>query len=100
MKKLCKSLAALVLALSLLPTAALADESTTTRKTVYKDIGANTEIYAVTDTPGSDYPYYGAKWEPKSGVLFGRTGRGGTLPSGRYGLVNGEEIAPESVISH
>ena len=100
MKKLLKSLAALALALSLLPTAAFADESTTTRKTVYKDISPNTEIYAVTDAPGSDYPYYGAKWEPKSGVLFGRTGRGGTLPSGRYGLVNGEEIAPESVISH
>ena len=71
MKKFLKRLAALALAMSLLPTAAFADESTTTRKTVYKDISPNTEIYAVTETPGSDYPYYGAKWEPKGGVLFG-----------------------------
>ena len=42
MKKLCRHLAALALALSLLPTAAFADESTTTRKTVYKDISPNT----------------------------------------------------------
>ena len=100
MKKLCRYLAALALALSLLPTAAFADESTTTRKTVYKDISPNTEIYAVTETSGTDYPYYGAKWEPRGGVLFGRTGRGGTLPSGQYGLVNAGENADESVISH
>ena len=95
-----RSLFAFLLAVSLLTVSALADESTTTRKTVYKDISANTEIYAVTDTAGSDYPYYGAKWEPKSGVLFGRTLKGGTLSSGRYGLVNASELADESVISH
>ena len=102
MKKHCLFRSALVmmLILAMLPTSAFADESTTTRKTVYKDISANTEIYAVTDTAGSDYPYYGAKWEPESGVLYGRTLKGGTLPSGRYGAVNADEMTNESVISH
>ena len=90
----------LTLVLTLLPVSALADSSTTTQKTVYKDLSPNTEIYAVTDTPGSDYPYYGAKWEPQGGVLFGRTSQGGRLPSGAYGLVNGAELENESVVSH
>lgn len=91
---------ALTLMLTMLPISVFADESTTTRKTVYKDVRPNTEIYAVTETAGADYPYYGAKWEPRGGVLFGRTGQGGTLPSGRYGLVNAGEMEDESVISH
>lgn len=90
----------LMLVLSMLNISAFADESTTTRKTVYKDISANTEIYAVTDTAGSDYPYYGAKWEPQSGVLFGRTSQGGRLSSGGYGLINAGELENESVVSH
>lgn len=98
--RLLSALLAVVLMMALGSTAALADESTTTRKTVYKDIGANTEIYAVTDSAGGDYPYYGELWEPKGGVLYGRTGHGGTLASGRYGLVNLSEAADESIISH
>ena len=43
--------------LSLAPLQAFADDSTTTVDTAAKDLGANTEIYAVTQTPGSDYPY-------------------------------------------
>ena len=46
----------LTLILTLLPVSALADSSTTTQKTVYKDLSPNTEIYAVTDTAGSDCP--------------------------------------------
>ena len=69
---------ALSLALSLavclgLTAPVLADESTTTIKTAYKDLDARTEIYAVTQTPGSDYPYYGAMHEPKGGVWYGRS---------------------------
>lgn len=89
-----------LLALILTSVSAFADQSTTTNKTVYKDLKANTEIYAVTETPSASYPYYGAKWEPRGGVLFGRTGQGGTLPSGRYGLVNAGELEQESVVSH
>lgn len=89
-----------LLVISMFPLSAFADESTTTIKTIYKDINPNTEIYAVSDTAGSDYPYYGAKWEPKGGVLFGRTLQGGTMKNGRYGTVNAEELKNESVVSH
>jgi hypothetical protein len=84
--------------LSLAPLQAFADDSTTTVDTAAKDLGANTEIYAVTQTPGSDYPYYGAKNEPMSGVYYGRTCEGGTLPNGNYGLVNQSQMADESIV--
>lgn len=92
-------LLALALVLALVPSAAFADESTTTDQTAYKDLSPNTEIYAVTSTPGTNYPYFGAKWEPSNGVYFGRTAEGGTLPNGNYGLVNAGEMEGESVIS-
>ena len=90
---------ALVFAQALCP-AALADESTTTFDTAYKDNSANTEIYLVTQAPGSDYPSFHARWEPSGGVYFGRTIRGGTLPDGSYGLVNRGEMEEESAISY
>jgi len=88
--------AAMVLGMAL---PAFANESTTTIDTAYKSLDPNTEIYAVTQTPGSDYPYYGAKNEPRGGVYYGRTTLGGTLPSGRYGLVNEDQMAEESAVS-
>lgn len=99
-KRLFTGLLAVVLLVSLLPGAALADESTTTGHYAAKDLGPNTEIYAVTDAPGSDYPYYGAKWEPRGGVWYGRTAQGGSLGGTRYGLVNGDALADESVVSY
>lgn len=63
---------ATALALSMFPLQAFADASTTTIDSAAKDMSANTEIYTVTQTPGSDYPYYGAKNEPKGGVYYGR----------------------------
>ena len=89
---------AAAMVLSLTPLSAFADESTTTIRTAYKDLGANTEIYTVTQTPGSDYPYYGARNEPRSGVYYGRTAEGGTLPNGQYGLVNQSQMDGESAI--
>ncbi len=99
-KRLSAVLLAAVLMISLLPGAALADESTTTGRYAAKDLAPNTEIYAVTDAPGSDYPYYGAKWEPKGGVWYGRTAQGGSLGGSRYGLVNGDALSGESVVSY
>ena len=78
---------------------AFANEGTTTLQTAYKSLAANTEIYAVTDDAGKDYPYYGAKWEPKGGVYYGRIARGGTV-SGRYGIANLDEMAQESAVSY
>ena len=49
-----KSLLSAVLALMLImPSTALADQSTTQGKTAYKDLNARTEVYAVTQTPAS-----------------------------------------------
>ena len=94
-------LLALFIMVSLLPASVLADDSTTTFQTAYKDLSANTEIYAVSMTKSWDYPYYGAKWEPTGGVLYGRTDHGGTIPgSTRYGLANIYQCADESIISH
>ena len=91
---------ALALALSLgLAVPALADQSTTTVRTAYKDLDPRTEIYAVTKTPGSDYPYYGAKNEPNGGVYYGRTTQGGTLSDGSFGLVNYSHMTDESAVS-
>ena len=90
----------LALALSLwLAVPALADQSTTTLRTAYKDLDPRTEIYAVTQTPGSDYPYYGAKHEPNGGVYYGRTTQGGTLSDGSFGLVNYSHMTDESAVS-
>lgn len=89
---------ALTVLLSLSATA-FADESTTTLQTACKDLSANTEIYAVTDTPGASYPYFGAKAEPTSGTYYGRIALGGTLPNGQYGLSNANALANESVFS-
>lgn len=97
---LAAALSAMML-VSLLPAAASANEGTTTKDTAYKDLNPRTEIYMVSDTKSWDYPYYGAKNEPTSGVLYGRTDLGGTLPgSTRYGMVNAEENANESVLGH
>lgn len=79
--------------------AASANESTTTNRTVYKSLAANTEIYAVTDQAKSGYPYYGAKWEPKEGVYYGRVARGGQTYWG-YGLENLNEMSDESLVSY
>lgn len=84
--------------LSLIPMTAFADSTTTTYETVYKDLSDNTEIYAVTDTPGSDYPYYNAKWEPKGGVYYGRIATGGKIGSG-WGVVNSAQLENESAVS-
>ena len=70
-KKLLSLLLALVFTLALIP-AALADESTTTRRSASKDTNARTEMYVVSNTPGSDYPVFGAKNEPAGGVYYGR----------------------------
>lgn len=98
LKKLLTAALALAVLLSL-PAVAYADESTTTIDTAYKDLSPNTEIYLVTDAPNTSYPYFGAKSEPNGGVYYGRIAMGGTLPNGRYGLVNASELADESVFS-
>ncbi|MBQ3378566.1 MAG: hypothetical protein IJG50_01730 [Clostridia bacterium] len=98
MKKTLASLIAAALILCALYFPASANDSTTTFQTAYKDISPNTEIYAVTDAPGPNYPVFGAKHEP-SGVYFGRILASGTLPGGSYGVVNAGEFADESIIS-
>lgn len=98
MKKAVSLLLALALSLGL-AVPALADQSTTTVRTAYKDLDPRTEIYAVTQTPGSDYPYYGAKNEPNGGVYYGRTTQGGTLSDGSFGLVNYSHMTDESAVS-
>ena len=98
MKKAISLTLALAMCLGLV-VPAFADQSTTTMKTAYKDLDARTEIYTVTQTPGSDYPYYGAKNEPTGGVYYGRTTQGGTFSTGRFGLINESEMAGESVVS-
>ena len=98
MKKAVSLLLALALSLGL-AVPALADQSTTTVRTAYKDLDPRTEIYAVTKTPGSDYPYYGAKNEPNGGVYYGRTTQGGTLSDGSFGLVNYSHMTDESAVS-
>ena len=98
MKKAVSLLLALALSLGL-AVPALADQSTTTVRTAYKDLDPRTEIYAVTKTPGSDYPYYGAKNEPNGGVYYGRTTQGGTLSDGSFGLANYSHMTGESAVS-
>ena len=98
MKKAVSLLLALALSLGL-AVPALADQSTTTVRTAYKDLDPRTEIYAVTQTPGSDYPYYGAKNEPNGGVYYGRTTQGGTLSDGSFGLANYSHMTGESAVS-
>lgn len=101
-----KKMASLMLALAMclgLTLPALADSSTTTIGTAYKDLDPRTEIYAVTKTPGSDYPQFGAKNEPSGGVLYGRTAAGGPGPDGNgWGLTNLNQLqtAGESIISY
>ena len=90
----------MLLLLGVLPVGALADESTTTIDSVYKDLSSHTEIWAVTTAPGKSYPAYGAKYEPQGGVLYGRTSLGGTLANGNFGLINGDEAANESIMGH
>ncbi len=99
-KRFLSVLLALALCLCLLPTAAFADESTTTYNTAYKDISANTEIYAVSDTASASYPYYGALYEPESGCYYGRVAGGGVTASGGWGLTNGSNLANESAFSY
>ncbi len=78
---------------------ASADSSTTTIDTAYKTLDPQTEIYAVTSAPGSDYRYYGAKWEPQKGTYYGRVALGGTLDNGQYGVLNQSQVAGESAVS-
>lgn len=75
-----------------------ADDSTTTYGTAYKDLSARTEIYIVTDSAYEDYPYYGAKWEPKGGVYYGRIAYGGPTENG-WGVVNEAQLENESATS-
>lgn len=98
MKKLASLLLAMTMCLGL-AVPALADQSTTTLRTAYKDLNPRTEIYVASKTPGSDYPYFGAKNEPNGGVYYGRTAQGGTLSDGRYGLVNQSQMEGESAVS-
>jgi len=91
-------LSALALTLAL-AAPAFADDSTTTRSSASKDQKARTEIYTVTQTPGSDYPTYGAKNEPSGGVYYGRYTKSGELPNGRYGLSNLSDMAGESAVA-
>ncbi len=98
MKKIFAALLSAAFILSVLLVPASANDSTTTFKTAYKDLSPNTEIYAVTDTPGPDYPVFGAKHEP-SGVYFGRILATGALAGGGYGAVNADEFEDESIIS-
>lgn len=82
---------------------AMADQSTTTSGTAYKDLNPRTEIYTVTKTPGSDYPQFGAKNEPNGGVLYGRTAAGGPGPDGNgWGIANLAQIqeSGESIVSY
>ncbi len=97
-KKVVSVLLMAIMVLSMSVTA-FANESTTTVSTAYKDLSGKTEIYAVTETAGSDYVFYNAKNEPNGGVYYGRTAQGGTLPTGRYGLINGDYIKNESMVS-
>ncbi len=80
------------------PVTASADQDTTTLETAYKDIGANTEIYAVSQTAGGDYKYYGAKWEPQNGVYYGRVLLEGQV-NGGWGTLNDSSLAGESAVS-
>ena len=97
-RTLMRTFSCLLVAAMLLSISAFADSSTTTLQTVYKSLDPRTEIYAVTQTPGSNYPYYGALWEPKGGVYYGRVGLGGSIDGG-WGLVNADEMANESALS-
>lgn len=90
-KRILSLLAVLALLLTVLPAGVLADQSTTTMGTAYKDLSPNTEIYAVTGQPGASYPYYGAKWEPRGKAYMGRVAS--------YGLLNSEGLAQESAFS-
>ncbi len=95
-KKLAFLLAAMMLCM---PATAYADASTTQGRTAYKDLNARTEIYAVSDTAGVDYPFYGMKWEPNGGVYYGRSAKGGATSAG-YGLANSAALENESIVSH
>lgn len=85
-----------VLLAMLLMTGVWADSSTTTWNTAYKDLSANTEIYAVSGSGSACY--YGALWEPKTGVYYGRVATGGPLENG-WGLVNRDGFQNESACS-
>lgn len=98
-KRILSILTVLALLLTVLPAGVLADQSTTTMETAYKDISPNTEIYAVSDKPGMTYPYYGARWEPNGQVYMGRVANTQLLDSGSYGLINGAELDGESAFS-
>lgn len=97
-KKVVSVLLMFIMTLSM-SVSAIADKSTTTVSTAYKDLSGKTEIYAVTETPRNDYVFYNAKNEPNGGVYYGRTAQGSTLANGNYGLINGDYIKNESMIS-
>lgn len=98
-KRILATALSVFVAASSLSISALADSSTTTYDTAYKDLNKRTEIYVVTDTKPASYPFYHAKYEPQCGTYYGRTTDAGPLGSGRYGLLNGEGIKNESVCS-
>ena len=103
MKRPGRKLLSLLLALALtlaLAAPALADESTTTRGSTSKEQDARTEMYVVTQTPGSDYPTFGAKNEPSGGVYFGRYVSGGKRADGSWGQTNINEMRDESIVAY
>ena len=102
MKKMLSLTLALALCLGL-TVPVFADAGTTTAGSASKDLNPRTEIYAVTKTPGSDYPSFGVKYEPNGGVLYGRTAAGGPGPDGNgWGITNLNQIqeAGESIVSY
>ena len=103
MKHPARKLLSLLLSLAFTLTTAstaLADDSTTTRGSASKDQNARTEMYVVTQTPGSDYPVFGAKNEPSGGVYYGRYTAGGRRSDGSWGLTNLDKMANESMVGH
>lgn len=88
---------AVMLFVTILPIQASANSSTTTNRKF--DMSAHTEIYVQSSIRGSDYPVYGALWEPDGGVLYGRNAHGGTREDGSFGIVNLEATKRESMTS-
>ncbi|MBQ9268442.1 MAG: hypothetical protein IJ206_02880 [Oscillospiraceae bacterium] len=77
-----------------------ASSATTTYNSAAKDFSANTEIYAVTADAPASYPYYGAKFEPKNGVYYGRTTNPDWLSADTYGLTNGAAMTGETAFAY
>lgn len=100
MKKKALSLALVLASCLAMIAPSLADASTTGGNTAYLSLDPNTEIYAVTSAPGSDYPYYGAMYEPRNGVYYGRTCNINDRGDGRWVVMNESQMAEESIFSY